>query len=163
MAAIAQLDPVGHFTITGNTWNVKLDILALLKLVLTISFNGGGGGIGTYFGCYTINIAINCPNIKIYPANTRRWSNVGLLLGHRLRRWPNIKPALIFVGYFGGASNSRLLCEKANKSLISIEIYIFWTNKFTLPAPPPFWNIMYPKQSRLKCILRVSSNFNYAP
>ena len=28
------------------------------------------------------------------PANTRRWTNVGLLLGQRRRRWPNSKPAL---------------------------------------------------------------------
>ena len=30
-----------------------------------------------------------------YPANTRRWTNAGLMLAHRLRRWPNISPALI--------------------------------------------------------------------
>ena len=29
-----------------------------------------------------------------YPANMRRWLNVGLLLAHRLRRWPNSKPTL---------------------------------------------------------------------
>ena len=29
-----------------------------------------------------------------YPANTRRLSNVGLMLGQRRRRWPNVKPAL---------------------------------------------------------------------
>ena len=28
------------------------------------------------------------------PANTRRSAIVGLMLGHRLRRWPNIKPTL---------------------------------------------------------------------
>ena len=28
------------------------------------------------------------------PANTRRWSNAGLMLSQRRRRWPNIKPAL---------------------------------------------------------------------
>ena len=28
------------------------------------------------------------------PANTRRWTNVVLLLGHRLRRWPNNKITL---------------------------------------------------------------------
>ena len=30
----------------------------------------------------------------IYPANTRRSPNVGLMLGHRLRRWSNITPTL---------------------------------------------------------------------
>ena len=29
-----------------------------------------------------------------YPANMRRWANVGSLLGHRRRRWPNSKPTL---------------------------------------------------------------------
>ena len=29
-----------------------------------------------------------------YPANTRRWANVGLMLAQRLRRWANIKPTL---------------------------------------------------------------------
>ena len=29
-----------------------------------------------------------------HPANTRYWTNVGLMLAHRLRRWPNSKPTL---------------------------------------------------------------------
>ena len=29
------------------------------------------------------------------PGNTGRWSNVGLMLGHRRKRWTNIKPALV--------------------------------------------------------------------
>ena len=29
-----------------------------------------------------------------FPANTRRVTNVGLKLAHRLRRWANIKPTL---------------------------------------------------------------------
>ena len=29
------------------------------------------------------------------PANTRHWTNVGLMLGHRLRRRPNINPTLV--------------------------------------------------------------------
>ena len=28
------------------------------------------------------------------PANTRRWPNIGLMLGQRRRRWPNINPTL---------------------------------------------------------------------
>ena len=28
------------------------------------------------------------------PANTRRWPNVGLMLGQRRRRWANISPTL---------------------------------------------------------------------
>ena len=37
------------------------------------------------------------------PANTTRWNNTVLMLGQRLRRWPNIKTALfqrvVFAGY----------------------------------------------------------------
>ena len=29
------------------------------------------------------------------PANTRRLTNAGLMLAHRLRRWPSTKPALV--------------------------------------------------------------------
>ena len=29
-----------------------------------------------------------------YPANTSRSHNVGSMLAHRLRRWPNIEPTL---------------------------------------------------------------------
>ena len=29
-----------------------------------------------------------------YPSNRIHWANVGLMLGQRRRRWPNIKPAL---------------------------------------------------------------------
>ena len=29
-----------------------------------------------------------------YTVNMRRLSNVGVMLGHRLRRWPNITPTL---------------------------------------------------------------------
>ena len=32
--------------------------------------------------------------VSAFPANTRHWANVGLLLSHRLRRWANINPAL---------------------------------------------------------------------
>ena len=30
----------------------------------------------------------------VYPTNTRRCTNAGLMLVHRLRRWSNTKPAL---------------------------------------------------------------------
>ena len=32
---------------------------------------------------------------RMYPANTARWSDAGLLLGQRRRRWPNGKPASV--------------------------------------------------------------------
>ena len=49
------------------------------------------------------NMALERPDIVFYLANMRRWPNVGLLLAHRLRSWPNSKPALsqrlMFAGY----------------------------------------------------------------
>ena len=48
-------------------------------------------------------MALECPDIVFYPANMRRWPNIGLLLAHRLRSWPNSKSALsqrlMFAGY----------------------------------------------------------------
>ena len=29
------------------------------------------------------------------PTNTRSWTNIGLMLAHRLQRWPSIKPTLV--------------------------------------------------------------------
>ena len=39
---------------------------------------------------------------KPYPANTRRWTNVGLMLGQRRRRWANINPTLVQRLVFAG-------------------------------------------------------------
>ena len=35
--------------------------------------------------------------VTLYPANMRRWPNVGLRLAHRLRRWANRKPTLAHI------------------------------------------------------------------
>ena len=35
--------------------------------------------------------------------NTRRWPNAGLMLAHRMRRWPSIKPALVQRFVFAGS------------------------------------------------------------
>ena len=51
-------------------------------------------------GPLTTTLVQHPPNIETtprvcgVPANTRHWDSVGLLLVHRLRRWPNIKPTL---------------------------------------------------------------------
>ena len=39
-------------------------------------------------------------------ANIIHWPNVGLLLAHRLRRWPNSKPALVQPLMFAGGTYS---------------------------------------------------------
>ena len=38
----------------------------------------------------------------LYPANMTHLSNVGLMLGQRHRRWPNIKPTLLQCVVFAG-------------------------------------------------------------
>ena len=57
--------------------------------------------------CYAENIRLRVVKVRFFsdgslPANTRRLPNAGLMLGHRLRRWPNIKPEfgdrLVFSG-----------------------------------------------------------------
>ena len=50
------------------------------------------------------------------PASTRRWNNAGLMLGHRLRRWLNIKPSLSqrLVSSMGQYWSSRLCCRVAD-------------------------------------------------
>ena len=42
------------------------------------------------------------------PASTTHWNNVGLMLGHRLRRWPNIKPTLFQCVVFAGMGGKRM-------------------------------------------------------
>ena len=32
--------------------------------------------------------------VPFYPANTKRWTNDGSILGHSLQRWPNAKPPM---------------------------------------------------------------------
>ena len=50
---------------------------------------------------FSWHIIVTCEDMKIiqfavkFPANMRRWTNVGLMLAQRLRRWPNIKPTLV--------------------------------------------------------------------
>ena len=34
-------------------------------------------------------------NNRVDPANTKRSASAGVMLAHRLRRWPNIMPALV--------------------------------------------------------------------
>ena len=47
--------------------------------------------VDQYSGYITNSKCQNTP----YPANTKRWTTVSLLLAHRLRRWANIKPTLV--------------------------------------------------------------------
>ena len=66
------------------------------------SFNGSCGMRGMYrLSAYRRRSCVACP----FSANTRHWTNVGLMLGQRRRRWANIKPTLVqwvvFAGFVG--------------------------------------------------------------
>ena len=47
-------------------------------------------------------------DIRLIPANTTHWSNVGLMLGQRRRRWANIKPTLFQSVVFAGIVHKSL-------------------------------------------------------
>ena len=61
-----------------------------------------------------------CPLLVLTPANRRHWTNAGLMLAHRLRRWLNIKPALGVREETRDKWKTRLLrfCEKGSRFTI---------------------------------------------
>ena len=81
----------------------------------------------------------------VYPANTRRWPNVGLTLAHRLRRWPNISPTLgqrCLLGKDGLRTERVIVCL----TLMSNHLPRCWPNiKNTEAEISP--NIMFQKMS----------------
>ena len=54
---------------------------------------------------------MSLPILELFPANMRRWPNVGLLLGQRRRRWANSKSTLgqrlMFAGKFISKPNKH--------------------------------------------------------
>ena len=50
------------------------------------------------------------------PENTKRRLIVGLLLGHCLRRWPNIKPTMgqrfVFAGMYSNLTNKQVILNR---------------------------------------------------
>ena len=61
----------------------------------------------------------------IIPANTRHWTNAGLMLAQRRRRWDNISPALVqclvFAGMFNGGA-----CILGEIIMVIICLFILW-------------------------------------
>ena len=51
-----------------------------------------------------------CVGLLLNPANTRHWRNVGLLLGHRLRRRPNNNQHCVTVSCLPGTCLSTNSC-----------------------------------------------------
>ena len=52
------------------------------------------------------------------PINTRSWTNVGIMLAHRLRRWPDIKPTLGQRLLFNGKSAARCLSFRISRKYL---------------------------------------------
>ena len=65
-----------------------------------------------YVQCFMVSKG-NCP------ANMRRWANVGLLLAHRLRRWPKSKPTLA----------QRLMISVCGPDYLTVYIIKFYLNR----------------------------------
>ena len=78
----------------------------LIYVLLVLLYNHPGIK-GTY---HKLSVGYETFNIK--PENMRRWSSIGLLLNHRLRRWPNSKPTLGQSLMISGnlSHTSHLLC-----------------------------------------------------
>ena len=72
--------------------------------------------------------------------NRRRCANVGLLLGHRLRRWPNNKPALV---------QRLVFAVHKQKTLVGV---FFWISPMAVHA---VWPV-------ISCTYRVTS-LTYPP
>ena len=78
------------------------------------------------------NTAIPDPHIYLRLAisqqKTRRWTNVGVMLGLRLRRWPNITPTLVqrlvFAGDWQWKSNKIILKQLGRFVSLNRNIYI---------------------------------------
>ena len=81
-----------------------------------------GGGRGSAMG-HRLSLMGRAVGQHRVPPNTRRSTNAGLLLAHRVRRWTNIKPALnnIFAGVFACWYIIR-----------SVQLHFFWKTT----APP---------------------------
>ena len=59
----------------------------------------------------------NTGHLHLIPANTKRKGNAGLMLAHRLQRWPNIKPVLFHRVVHVGWSR-QMYSESAVKIII---------------------------------------------
>ena len=80
-------------------------------------------------------MALECPDIVFYPANMRRWPNIGLLLAHRLRSWPNSKSALSQrLGGGGGGGEMGVTSARPSTPkrfcLSSNQVFLFFVTKF---------------------------------
>ena len=74
----------------------------------------------------------------LYPSNTRRWANSGLMLVQRLRRWPNIKPPLAqHLGFAGTCCCTDASCGIASHGVRFSPYHT--TARPGRPASKPNW------------------------
>ena len=71
---------------------MNTDVISPQPLYIFSSYNTSAG---IDFSRQNVPVGSRAERVKpTFPANTKRSANVGLMLAHRLRRWPNIKPPL---------------------------------------------------------------------
>ena len=97
----------------------------------------GGDWIMTWQMCTCPSEKNKIMKRKIYlavwgrrPANTRQWTNVGLMLAQCRRRWANIKPVLIQFIVFAGYFSSGMSREKIQNGCSSSIVCVDFCNKF---------------------------------
>ena len=69
---------------------------------------------GRYIGhCYQLELSVKTVSAFRHtsPASTKHWIDVGLMLGQRRRRWPNIKPTLFQCLVFAGSLSPEAHCQ----------------------------------------------------
>ena len=92
------------------------------------------------------NMALECPDIVLYPANMRQWPNIGLLLAHRLRSWPNSKSAL----------SQRLMVAGYVRYLLNIHL------QFSHAIYIEAWVAIYQVENRFIRISNISATATHA-
>ena len=63
-------------------------------------------------------------------SSTRHWPNDGLMLAHRLRRWPSIKPAVVQRFVFAGSQSVSLCCGESIR-LFSLQRFLWYRPSIT--------------------------------
>ena len=128
------------FRFPGCDLGASIILILLCKAFIMIILSVNSSILSlTAIMVFTISRILVSAIIDLSPGNMRRWPSVGLLLAHRLRRWPNSNPTfgqrLIF-------AESRWSCEKIQtlllngkqKHMLSVDKVFVWRHSLFLFA-----------------------------
>ena len=118
-------------TIFSFKWR-KIFIL-MRKIHFQYEINGLASTKNCYFKFNDICIVLKHARNYIYPANTTRWPNAGLMLAHRLRLWANISPALRHVSCLQGMGSSSIRVN----TICLLSATTVYTTAHTTKRPAP--------------------------